>query len=58
VLDYGSDGGTGQYVSGAGFHGSFDAPTSYEYIVSRSDGQMMKGTASGALSFPLIGLPE
>lgn len=58
VLSYSSDTGTGQYVSGSGLQGFFNAPTAYDYIVSRSDGQMSKGSASGAMSFPLVGMPE
>ena len=42
ALSYGSDTFNGQYVSGSGFQGFFSAPTAYDYIVSRSDGQMSK----------------
>ncbi|MDD5197505.1 MAG: M4 family metallopeptidase [Candidatus Gracilibacteria bacterium] len=58
TLDVSSDTGSGQYVSSSGFQGIFNTPTSYDYVASRSDGQMSKGSASGTVSFPLVGMPE
>ena len=53
-----SDTGSGRYVSSAGLHAIINVPGAYDYIVSRSDGQMGRGSATGTLSLPLTGLAE
>ncbi|MDD2916506.1 MAG: M4 family metallopeptidase [Candidatus Gracilibacteria bacterium] len=57
-LGYSSSKENGFYVSGENLRGFFSAPDAYNYTVSRSDGQMAKGSSSGTTSFPLYGMPE